>query len=465
MNVTSMKRTVVASTQIIIAWGVLFQTVAVLAQGPTPAAPATSAQQPATSNQPASSRAKSGFTSIDARFSISLPATSHGYRDLTIPTPFGRAKGDAYYWQLNEGSFIAGYADAPVPVDSPETAKKVFASLREQVKKLATANNGNLREDKLIQLGKYPGVEQRVDLFSGIIVQRTYLVSRRLFQVSMVLKTEQREFESSATKILDSFKVMDESEVSARLAEEAKKTEPTALPQEPVSQRAGNDATDDGLHGPVKTVLEESQDLSGTWSVQTKKRDSFDQYNEQGNRVRRESYDYKGNLHDITVYGYIDGSRVSKSKTITREYNPPPMLGVGTPRPVVKKSDPRYQTKFEFKYDEQKRLIEQRWLSNNGELVLRYVYNYSGNQLEQLVYAENGSLNQRYVSTLDAKGNEIERTSFDTRDNRPGGTYSYTYEFDSQGNWSKRTTSKQVTKEGRTELEPQYVDFRTITYW
>ena len=460
-----MKPTVVPSTKLIIAFAVLFQTITVLAQGPPPVAPAPSAQQPAKSNQPAPPLAKKGFTSLEARFSISLPATSNGFRGLTIRTPLGTAKGDAYYWELKNGSFIAGYADAPVPVDSPETAKKVFASLREQIKKLATANNGNLREDKLIQLGKYPGVELRVDLFSGIIVQRTYLVSRRLFQVSMVLKTEQREFEDAATKVLDSFKVMDESEVSTALAEEAKKAEPAALPQEPMSQRAGNDATDDGLHGPVKTVLEESQDLSGTWSVQTRKRDSFVQYNEKGNRVRQESYDYKGNLHDITVYGYIAGSRVSTSKSITREYNPPPMLGVAAPGTEAKKSDPRYQTKFEFKYDEQKRLIEHRWFRSNGELVLRYVYNYTGNQLEELVYAENGSLNQRYVSTLDAKGNEIERTSFDTRDNRPGGTNSYTYEFDSQGNWTKRTTSKQVAKDGRTEMEPQYVDFRTITYW
>ena len=455
-----MKPTLAVATKLIITVAVVFHTITVLAQGPPPAAPAPSEPQTAKTNVGTSQSAAETFTSLEGRFSIALPQL-HGVRGLTISTPFGTAKGDAYFWRLDQGSFIAGHADAPVPVDSPETAPKVFASLREEIKKIATANNGNLREDKLLQLGKYRGVEQRVDLFSGFIVQRTYLVSRRLYQVSMILRTDQREYETAALKILDSFKVMDEPEVSARLDEEAKKAEPAPLPQEPGVQRAGTDATDDYMRGPVKTVLEESQDLSGTWSVQTRKRDSFVQYNQQGNRVRRESYDYKGNLYDITVYGFIDGSRVSTSKTVTREYNPPPVVG----GPVVKKSDPRYQTKYEFKYDEQKRLIEHRWFHSNGDLFLRYVYNYKGNQLEELVYSEDGSLNQRYLFNLDAKGNEIDRTGFDTRDNKPGSTSFFTYELDSHGNWIKRTTSKQVNKDGKVQTEPQYVDFRTITYW
>lgn len=437
----------------ILAFAMLFHTITVLAQGPPPVAPAPSAKQ-----------TDDTFTSLEGRFSIALPQI-HGVRGLSISTPFGTAKGDAYFWRLDQGSFIAGHADAPVAVDSPQTAPKVFASLREEVKKIATANNGNLREDKMIQLGKYPGVEQRVDLFSGFVVQRTYLVSHRLYQVSMILRTEQREFETAALKILDSFRVMDESEVSARLAEEAKKAEPSPLPQEPVAQRAGTDATDDGMHGPVKTVLEESQDLSGTWSVQIRKRDSFVQYNKEGNRVRQEEYDYKGNLYDITAYGFIDGARVSTSKTITRDYNPPPVSVPGAPGTVVKKSDPRYQTKYEHKYDEQKRLIEYRWFRSNGDLFHRIVYNYKSNQLERLVYSEDGSLNQRYLLNLDAKGNEIDRTSFDTRDNKPGATLFFTYELDSHGNWIKRTTSKQVDKYGKVQMEAQYVDFRTITYW
>ena len=299
----SITPTTVFFAGLIFLFTILFHTNTVHAQGLPPAAPSSGPPKP---YEPPSLLSGGAFTSIEGRFTISLPQQGHGFSQLTIPTPFGIARGDSYQWRMKEAGFVVGHADAPVPVDSPEQTQKVFESLHEQIKRLANANNGAMREDKQIQLGKYPGIEQRVDLFSAFIVQRTYVVSRRLYQAVMVIKTEQREFESAATKVLDSFKVLEDSDVSAKLAEEAKKAEPTPLPQQPVAQRAGTDAADNGMHGQVKTVLEESQDLSGTWSVQTKKRDSFVQYNQQGNRVRQESYDYKGNLDEITVYGYID---------------------------------------------------------------------------------------------------------------------------------------------------------------
>ena len=106
----------------ILAFAMLFHTITVLAQGPPPVAPAPSAKQ-----------TDDTFTSLEGRFSIALPQI-HGVRGLSISTPFGTAKGDAYFWRLDQGSFIAGHADAPVAVDSPQTAPKVFASLRQEVK-------------------------------------------------------------------------------------------------------------------------------------------------------------------------------------------------------------------------------------------------------------------------------------------------------------------------------------------
>jgi hypothetical protein len=81
-----------------------------------------------------------------------------------------------------------------------------------------------------------------------------------------------------------------------------------------------------------------------------------------------------------------------------------------------------------------------------------------------LVYREDGSVSQRYLSTLDDKGTEVEQTFFE-----PDGSIrtkeSYKYEFDSKGNWTKRTTSKVVTKAGRQQLEPFSVHYRTIAYY
>ena len=278
-----------------------------------------------------------------------------------------------------------------------------------------------------------------------------------------VVKNEQRVYEGVATGVLDTFKILIDAEVAVAKAENAAKAEPSPLPQAPVSSRVSSDAADKGLRGPVKSVLTESQSLSGTGSGQTRKRNSLETYNKQGNMVREELYDGRGNQSVITVFGYIDGSRVSTSKWISHEYDPPPPVGIGpAPRSEMKRSDSRYQNRFEFKYDNKKRLIEKTYFHNNGEPGPRDVYKYTDKQREELFYSADGSLRQRYLYTLDDKGNEIEKSIFE-RDGTVRSRISFVYEFDSRGNWIKRTASEIVTKDGREERKPQNVYYRTVT--
>ena len=403
------------------------------------------------------------FVSLEGRFSISLP-DRNGFAPLTIPTPFGEAKGDLYHWETKEATFGVGHADAAMALDGPVARKQFFESDIERFNKVASTNNGNVAAVKQIALDKYPGIEQRVDLFTGTVIQRTYIVSRRVYEIVAVLRNSQRVYEAVALGVLDSFKILSEAEVTAQQAQKAAKAEPNQLPQTPVTHRAGTDASDEGLRGSVRTVLTESQDLSGTWSVQGRKRDSFDTYNEQGNKLRTEQYDYKGNLDRITVYGFIDGHRVSLSDTIEREYNPPPVRVPLSPGVQIKKPDPRFDTRYEFKYDQKKRLTEKTWLQSNGDVWMRYVYKYTGNQKEELVYSEDGKLNQRYLYTFDDKGNKVDQTFFES-DGSIRGKQAYTYEFDAKGNWTKRTTSRMLTKDATGQLQPYSVHFRTITYY
>ncbi len=404
------------------------------------------------------------FVSLSGRFSIALPQMKHAFGALSIETPAGRATGDSYSWRMKEGTFSAGFVDAPQSSDEASTTKSLIAKVREPLVIFANSNNGKLSE-RSVELDKQAGTEVRIELANGIIVHRMFLVSRRLYQLILVLKSEQQVFEGTSVGVLDSFKVLNEAEVSVALKAEAAKAEPSPLPQNPAAKRDGTDAGDEGLHGKVKTVFRESEDLSGTWAVQSRKPNSMEYYNERGNLTKRESYDWKGNLSDITVYGYLDGARVSDRNSISHEYNPPPMMISSSPGEAKPKYDPRYSNKFEFKYDDKKRLIEKTWINNDGKLWLRYVYMYSGSQIEELVYSANGSLNQRYVSVLDDKGNEIEETSYEVGGEKVRGKYSYAYEFDAKGNWIKRTTSKWVTKDGRSYYEPENVHYQTLTYY
>ena len=405
------------------------------------------------------------FVSLEGRFSIALPQGANSFRPLAIETPAGKMTGDAYNWAMKEGSYTAGYVDAPQSMEDSDSNARMFAGIRDGLAAWATSKNGKLISDRRMELDKHPAMEVKLEFPAALLWQRCYVVSNRLYQIVLVVNTDQRPHEAAAVKVLDSFKILTEAEVAAGLKAEAAAAEPSPLPQEPVAARVGSDAADSGLHGEVKTVLQESEDLTGTWSVQGRKLSAMDYYNQGGNLTKAESYDYKGNLGEITVYGYIDGARVSKSKSIEREYNPPPIVIASPPGAVQPKSDSRYSTKYTYRYDDQKRLVEKNWIMSNGVTASRDVYKYSGNQLEMLGYSGDGSLNRHSVTILDDKGNEVEETEFGAKDGSVRNKYSYSYEFDAKGNWIKRVTSKWVTKDGKSSFVPQYVDYRTIKYY
>jgi hypothetical protein len=100
---------------------------------------------------------------------------------------------------------------------------------------------------------------------------------------------------------------------------------------------------------------------------------------------------------------------------------------------------------------------------------LTYVYNYKENQLEKLVYDEQGKLNQKYISILDENGNEIERIDaavLEYQKTEGDRKYSIKYDsFDEKGNWTKKTTSKLIVENGKQIYKPWYADYRTITYY
>lgn len=387
------------------------------------------------------------FVSTFGRFSIALPNPTR-FGPLTIPTPLGDARGHLFQWETKEATFGVAYGVAALSLDGPVATKQFFDGAIERFNKVASANNGNIAAVKQITLEKYAGIEQRVDLFTGTVIQRTYIASRRVVEVVAVMNNNQRTFEKVALGVLDSFKILSDVEV---------KTEELPLPQTPVPPRAGSDARDAGLRGPVKSVLTETQDLAESDSEKERQRHT---YNQQGNLIQSDWYDDKGKVTVTKEYGYIDGSRVSKLKDIRPKHDP---LTVISP-PGSKARDPRFEYKCEYKYDAKKRLIEETTFLNNGELWLRTVYKYGPNYTEKFDYSEDGRLGQRVLYKLDDKGNEVQEIVYNSIGEARYKT-SYDYEFDLKGNWTKRT-AKRVELKYRYELPlPGAVTVRTITYY
>lgn len=396
------------------------------------------------------------FVSLEGGFSISLPERYKQQTRLVVPIPPGHAYGPLYEWKIKDRVFSIGYADR---YQSFSDTEAFFQGVAEHFRKLALSANANLGVVKNIKLDKHPGIELRADVNKASFIQRTYLAPSRIYQTMLVVKNKQRD-ESTAISVLDSFKLLNDAEIT----EEALKTPPGPLPQTPEAPRAGSDASDEGLRGPVKSVRGEHQFISETRLTMDGPRSWVDTYNEKGNKVRSETFDFKNNIVHLTVYGYLDGSRVSASKHIPREDGPRPGRGGGLGRSGLsnKKKDPRYDHKYEFKYDDKKRLIEHTDFSSNGEILWRRVFKYEGNQKEELINPDY-SLTQRNLSILDDKGNVIERTVF-APDGKVRSKVSFTYEFDSHGNWTKQTKSWSVVDERLRPFEPTSV-LRTITYY
>lgn len=403
------------------------------------------------------------FSSSEGRFSISLPKRPSGYRSQSPESPAGHVEAVLFNWIIPYGRFAVAYIDRPEPLEM--VSKNVLDNFRDSLVAKSEAIKGKLINEAEITIEKHPGRELKFELPDGLFLMRIYLVNQRMYQLSATIKNDKRSQETEAAKTFASFKLLNQTDLEAELKKKIAEATPSPLPQEPIAKRLKSDAEDEGLKGRVKTVFTESEDLSGTWSVSKRKPSSMAYYNESGNLTKRDSYDYRGHPSDITVYGYLDGERVSHFKSIDYEYDPPAgIVVVATGESAKNKYDPRYSYKFKFKY-EGGRLVEKDWYGSDGKLWMRYTYNYKGNQKEELVYSADGSLNQKYLYTLDDKGNELEKISYQVKDDSIRDKYSSSYEFDAKGNWIKKTVSKWVTKDGKSSFEPYYVDYRTITYY
>ncbi|HEV7859850.1 MAG TPA: hypothetical protein VGO91_14635, partial [Pyrinomonadaceae bacterium] len=392
------------------------------------------------------------FTSLDGRFSIALPKQFSGYQPKSTNTPAGRIEAVLYTWETASGKFGVAYIDRPEPLES--VGKAVMDSFRDNFVAKAGSGKGKLIGETELSLDGYVGRELKIEFPDGLYLFRMYLVKQRMYQTSVMIPNDKRAQAETAAKALASFKLLTPADVEAEMKRKIAEATPGPLPQEPVAQKLKSDAEDDGLKGKVKTIFSDEEDLTGTWTVIGRKPHARAYYNERGNLTKEEAFDYRGNVSNITVYGYIDGERASKYGYIQYEYDPPPMMmpaAPGQPKPI---HDKRYTNKYRYKYDDKGKLIERLNYGNDGKLRSRYVYLYNGNQKEGQYYSDD-ELYRKELMTLDAQGNEIERTSIEQKPNMTT-KYSYTYEFDAKGNWIKKTTSKLVTKDGKSSLVPSW---------
>ena len=292
------------------------------------------------------------------------------------------------------------------------------------------------------------------------VVTRLIFVGVRLFEIT-VSDDESASFDGQI-KILDSFRLLTKAETVAALKWE------NDIP--PVSQShpaisLGNDVQTAGLKGNVCSVIDEV--VAPPSAAREMDRESY--YDSSGNLLRDITYS-RGYPQEITQWGWIDGKRISSTKTIF--YLPPENapgdrfstgFGPTTGMMGAQERDKIYGMRHEYSYDDKGRITEHKAFTNEHARKWTKKFTYSATGREILTLDNTGGFLTRFFETFDKNGNIAEYKILDMGGRPYGSAVRFVYEFDQGGNWivRKAYTGGPTRKK---PIIPESTVFRTITY-
>tara|TARA_R110001592_G_C13186309_1_gene751651 strand:+ start:1219 stop:2043 length:825 start_codon:yes stop_codon:yes gene_type:complete len=175
---------------------------------------------------------------------------------------------------------------------------------------------------------------------------------------------------------------------------------------------------EDGLKGKVKSVKETSHTIIDNFGRYKKERCwyiTLREFNKNGRKINHYHYntDGTGTLSFKSVYYYdIDGYLI--------EFND------------IYGTDNLIHRKFIYKYDNNKKLIEENRYASNGSLIVKEIYEYdsNGNLIEYYYYDRKGNLYKKESYKYDYNGNRIENN----KSYSDGSGSKETYKYNQKGN-------------------------------
>src|SRR5215475_13418027 len=166
-------------------------------------------------------------------------------------------------------------------------------------------------------------------------------------------------------------------------------------------------------------------------------------YDSGGNRMEMSHYSADGTI-DSTSIRYLDGS-LSLIKSETRDKS-------GNLR------EHEVSTRTVYGLSEQTRsLYKESRMSGKVVTVI-----LSARQNEQQSYDAEGVLKSKILTTVDQKGEWVERATYDAED-KLREKVNYEREYDTRGNWIKQVVSKWNPQTEKSEMTQVY--YRAITYY
>ena len=244
-------------------------------------------------------------------------------------------------------------------------------------------------------------------------------------------------------------------------------TSSTANPSAPgvavEAKEKKTDAAAQGLKGKVQ-VLSESILTPGNKRNLVSK--NVFKYDKDGNRLELISYKPDGKIISNLKSTYTDG-RITKEETILGDGTIELIADIKTDakgnrieqretRPVA--ASPLFNYTHYYKYDEKGQMLERTARRGNGRLMFRYLFKYddNGNRIEWTQLGPDSTVVGRVVYKFDNKNNMVEETSY-AGSSTPKATYTYTYEFDRKGNWTRRTKLQDKTA---IEIKERQYDYQ-----
>ncbi len=332
-----------------------------------------------------------------------------GYSATTPENSGLNRTGGTYNWNLKEGNLFLYYFDDLDGWPSSLTPEQIDEVLLKSMEAAKNNVNGTTISEEFVRLGTVRGRKIKIKTSgNNILTGVSYIVGDRVYFIAAEANGTVKDSTSLMEKALNSFKILDQAQINVEVDKTIEASIPEELPQTPVAPKQKSDAQDENLMGRVESVVEEEQDVSTTSRDKERHLSMQWKFNKAGNFLRRISYDSHGYPFQFTVFGYIDNARVTKSKVISSGAS----SGTGGGGSSQKKGNSRYGYKYHYKYAEGK-LSEKKLVYSNGNVWMTYAYQYSDNKLTELVYSEDGKLNQKYVYENDEKGNPISYYIFD----------------------------------------------------
>jgi hypothetical protein len=425
------------------------------------------------------------FVSVLGRFGITMPAPYVEYRPfIELRTTAGQKFSTATYrWILDSDQVVVSYGAGSINLEDPKQRDTFLTGMKNEY--VAKAGHGSLLAEKPTTLGGHPGIVFGLDSDGGRVIVWIYAVKNRFYVLS--LSVNEPEKKDAHVKTVTTFRFLSSEDLEPRYKQLVEQLTPLPLTEPPLSKRLANDLQDVRLNGQVKAVITEEEKFEGTELFDDRARTSVDYYDETGNLTKSEQY--SGGLPQaVRMYGYVKGDRAY------REMRRLPDLILKTNDPKKKDNVTKQPTeikifKIKYKYSGNQ-LLEIQVNREDGEEFEKYVFTPKDNRVEHtfdrayIMFFLRDTIfaKDKVISQLDDKGIALEDTVMtpsgrtdDASQAIPGAGYvniykqrydsqkiKYSYEFDQQGNWIKRTAIV-VTKDKGDVAD--HVTYRKITYY